>query len=167
MKSKNNSLVDSCSPSHKQRRAGIAKRKQLPIEDPQRPWGAPLAGPFDEVRAEDLCKAFARDIGVFAEIAVHPPGVLLTRQSLGKLPNRPAVYWLVAPPDADHRNWHLVFVDHTQDLYKCWNAKNRGSIYQLGLVAKCVLDWKVVEEGAEALVAEAIIYRFKPLWNLI
>lgn len=62
-----------------------------------------------EVDEEDLCKAFAHQVGAVLQPSLVP-GISLAEESLSNLHHRPAVYWLVAPPDAEHKHWHMVYV---------------------------------------------------------
>lgn len=157
------------SATFEQKAAEYEKRMQIPlglIEKIQRPWAGVSASDMDEVDEEDLCKAFARDIGAILQISSLVPGIPLTDENLGKLHSRPAVYWLVAPPDAKHKHWHMVFVNYTEDLHESWNIRRR-SLYQRAVAANCVLDWwDVQEEILQELITSALKYHFKPKWNL-
>lgn len=166
MKSKIESLADSYMPSLKGRTAKIAKRKEIPFRaiqySPQVPGEA--SARFREAAMKDLCNVFTGYIRALVESSSLILGVPLTRNSLRTLPRRPGICWLLSPPDKDHRLWHLVFVNYTQDIYKCWNAE-KNSMRKRGRAANCKLNWYVVKRETGPLVAQAFINRLKPAWN--
>jgi hypothetical protein len=130
-----------------------------------RPRSDCMGGAWDEFNERDLCAAFAADVNQWIRSTIPGRGIALTKESLSALPHHHAVYWLNCPLDSNFNAWRTVYVGKAQNLRHRWYEDEHHRLEQARKYG-CRLDWWEVEPGTECLLEAALIYQWKPAWNM-